>query len=206
MLAPSSTLAKGVISVGQRSRAIGTRKLASTRLASSSASVPSSTAESVVKVASNLKTLADVEDLVLTYGLTNGAGHGGSLRALGSAGEAGTVRPLCVVKVGGEVVSTPSMRNDLVASLRFMRDFGLLPVVVHGGGPQLNDELKKAGVEPQYVGGKSQVHAHNRWLLVSSRYCSWALAFLVCRCVRMDACYIYHGPLCLFTAYVCSSA
>jgi N-acetyl-gamma-glutamyl-phosphate reductase / acetylglutamate kinase len=26
-------------------------------------------------------------------------------------------------------------------------------VVVHGGGPQLNDELAKAGVEPQYIGG-----------------------------------------------------
>jgi N-acetyl-gamma-glutamyl-phosphate reductase / acetylglutamate kinase len=26
-------------------------------------------------------------------------------------------------------------------------------VVIHGGGPQLNDELAKAGVQPEYIGG-----------------------------------------------------
>jgi acetylglutamate kinase len=61
------------------------------------------------------------------------------------------VRPLVVVKVGGEVITKDL--PALVSSLRFLRDFGLLPVVVHGGGPQLNDELAKAGVAPQYIGG-----------------------------------------------------
>jgi len=61
------------------------------------------------------------------------------------------VRPLVVVKVGGEVI-TKDIAN-LVSSLRFMRASGLLPIVIHGGGPQLNDELAKAGVSPQYIGG-----------------------------------------------------
>ena len=25
--------------------------------------------------------------------------------------------------------------------------------MIHGGGPQLNDELAKAGVQPEYIGG-----------------------------------------------------
>jgi acetylglutamate kinase len=62
-----------------------------------------------------------------------------------------SVRPIAVVKVGGEVITKEP--EVLTRSLRFLRDQGLQPVVVHGGGPQLNDELAKAGVEPQYIGG-----------------------------------------------------
>jgi len=85
--------------------------------------------------------MSDVEDLAVTYGVARNA----------TVSPGGPVRPLCIVKVGGEVV----MKDlpNLVASLRYLRDFGLLPVVVHGGGPQLNDELAKAGVQPQYIGG-----------------------------------------------------
>ncbi|TDH65169.1 hypothetical protein CCR75_009585 [Bremia lactucae] len=34
-----------------------------------------------------------------------------------------------------------------------MKDTGLFPILVHGAGPQMNAELSKQGVEPQYVGG-----------------------------------------------------
>ena len=88
-----------------------------------------------------MRSAADVEDLAMTYGVPVNA----------TVAPGGPVRPLCVVKVGGEVI-TKDLPN-LIASLRFLRDFGLLPVVVHGGGPQLNDELAKAGVEPSYIGG-----------------------------------------------------
>lgn len=108
------------------------------RLASTGG-VPPGTAASVVHIATNLRATADVEDLVLTYGVPN-------------AHIPSRVRPLAVVKVGGEVIAKDI--DNLVASLRFMREFGLLPVVIHGGGPQLNDELAKAGVQPQYIGGE----------------------------------------------------
>ena len=94
----------------------------------------------VRSLAANLRSAADVEDLVMTWGAPNP-----------SLAPAGPVRPLVVVKVGGEVITKDL--PALVSSLRFLRDFGLLPVVVHGGGPQLNDELAKAGVAPQYIGG-----------------------------------------------------
>lgn len=53
--------------------------------------------------------------------------------------------------MGGDVVANDLV--NLVNSLRFLRQSGFMPVVVHGGGPQVNDELKKAGVEPQYIKG-----------------------------------------------------
>ncbi|KAI9907596.1 hypothetical protein PsorP6_004532 [Peronosclerospora sorghi] len=56
-----------------------------------------------------------------------------------------------VIKIGGEVVINEL--ETLVESLRFMKDTGLFPILVHGAGPQMNAELDKQGVEPQYVGG-----------------------------------------------------
>ncbi|CAI5726253.1 unnamed protein product [Peronospora destructor] len=61
------------------------------------------------------------------------------------------VKHTTVIKVGGEVIINEL--GTLIESLRFMKDTGLFPILVHGAGPQMNDELDKKGVEPQYVGG-----------------------------------------------------
>lgn len=56
-----------------------------------------------------------------------------------------------VVKVGGAV-----LRDDLEAltsSLAFLQDVGLTPIVVHGAGPQLDEELAAAGIEKRTVDG-----------------------------------------------------
>jgi bifunctional N-acetylglutamate synthase/kinase len=54
-----------------------------------------------------------------------------------------------VVKVGGAV-----LRDDidaLVSSLAFLQQVGLTPIVVHGAGPQLDEEMRKAGIEKRTV-------------------------------------------------------
>ncbi|KAG2891024.1 hypothetical protein PC115_g19337 [Phytophthora cactorum] len=56
-----------------------------------------------------------------------------------------------VIKIGGDVIIHEL--ETLIESLRFMKDTGLFPILVHGAGPQMNVELDKQGVEPQYVGG-----------------------------------------------------
>lgn len=56
-----------------------------------------------------------------------------------------------VVKVGGAV-----LRDDLDAlasSLAFLQDVGLTPIVVHGAGPQLDEEMAGAGIEKRTVDG-----------------------------------------------------
>lgn len=56
-----------------------------------------------------------------------------------------------VVKVGGAV-----LRDDLDAlssSLAFLQDVGLTPIVVHGAGPQLDEEMAAAGIVKQTVDG-----------------------------------------------------
>ncbi|NDK37614.1 acetylglutamate kinase [Pseudoxanthomonas gei] len=56
-----------------------------------------------------------------------------------------------VVKVGGAV-----LRDDLDAltsSLSFLQEVGLTPIVVHGAGPQLDEEMSAAGISKQTVDG-----------------------------------------------------
>ena len=49
-----------------------------------------------------------------------------------------------VIKVGGAVVE--ENLDELAKQLAFLYRVGLLPVVVHGGGPQLNKALQNAGM------------------------------------------------------------
>jgi acetylglutamate kinase len=56
-----------------------------------------------------------------------------------------------VVKVGGAI-----LRDDLealVSSLSFLQQVGLTPIVLHGAGPQLDEQLQIAGIEKQTVDG-----------------------------------------------------
>lgn len=56
-----------------------------------------------------------------------------------------------VIKVGGAVI-----RDDLdglAAALAFLQTVGLSPVVVHGGGPQLDAALGEAGIEADRIDG-----------------------------------------------------
>ena len=56
-----------------------------------------------------------------------------------------------VVKVGGAV-----LRDDLdalVSSLSFLQQVGLTPIVVHGGGPQLDEEMQQAGIAKETQDG-----------------------------------------------------
>jgi len=56
-----------------------------------------------------------------------------------------------VVKVGGAI-----LRDDLdalVSSLAFLQQVGLTPIVLHGAGPQLDEEMKSAGIDKRIVDG-----------------------------------------------------
>jgi N-acetyl-gamma-glutamyl-phosphate reductase/acetylglutamate kinase len=56
-----------------------------------------------------------------------------------------------VIKVGGAILT--DYIDVLCASLRNLNQMGLYPVIIHGGGPQLNGLLQEAGVEPKYNEG-----------------------------------------------------
>ncbi|WP_404546885.1 acetylglutamate kinase [Dyella jejuensis] len=56
-----------------------------------------------------------------------------------------------VVKVGGAVLRDELA--DLTSSLTFLQQVGLTPIVLHGAGPQLDEELQAAGITKQTING-----------------------------------------------------
>lgn len=56
-----------------------------------------------------------------------------------------------VIKVGGAILT--DHLDSLVSALSQLYHMGLYPVIVHGGGPQLNKLLEEAGIEPEYEEG-----------------------------------------------------
>lgn len=58
-----------------------------------------------------------------------------------------------VVKYGGHAMVDESLKEDFARDITLMKFVGLNPVVVHGGGPQINKTLEKMGIRPQFVRG-----------------------------------------------------
>lgn len=56
-----------------------------------------------------------------------------------------------VVEIGGQLLR--DNLDELCRSFALLYELGLYPVIVHGAGPQLNQRLQSAGVEPQFEEG-----------------------------------------------------
>ena len=61
---------------------------------------------------------------------------------------------IVVVKFGGNAMGDQDAMADFARDIVLMRQVGLNPVVVHGGGPMINDLLGRLGIESQWVRGK----------------------------------------------------
>jgi acetylglutamate kinase len=57
-----------------------------------------------------------------------------------------------VIKVGGAVIQ--SDLENLVTSLAFLNEVGLRPIIIHGGGPKLSDELNKRKIKFSFLNGQ----------------------------------------------------
>ncbi|MBW0271890.1 acetylglutamate kinase [Nocardia sp. MH4] len=58
-----------------------------------------------------------------------------------------------VVKYGGNAMVDDELKAAFAADMAFLRTVGVHPVVVHGGGPQINAMLKKLGMAGEFRGG-----------------------------------------------------
>jgi acetylglutamate kinase len=58
-----------------------------------------------------------------------------------------------VVKYGGAAMKDGSLKADVIRDIVFMSFVGMRPIVVHGGGPEINSWLDKLGIEPQFKNG-----------------------------------------------------
>ena len=59
-----------------------------------------------------------------------------------------------VIKFGGHAMGDDAAMANFARDVVLMRQVGVNPVIVHGGGPQINELLAKLGVEAKFVRGK----------------------------------------------------
>jgi acetylglutamate kinase len=60
---------------------------------------------------------------------------------------------IVVVKYGGNAMTDDALKTAFAADMVALRDAGIHPVVVHGGGPQISAMLKKLGIQGEFKGG-----------------------------------------------------
>lgn len=58
-----------------------------------------------------------------------------------------------VVKYGGAAMKDSTLKDKVIRDIVFLASVGVRPVVVHGGGPEINTWLDKLGIEPQFKEG-----------------------------------------------------
>lgn len=58
-----------------------------------------------------------------------------------------------VIKYGGNAMTDENIKKMVMGDLVLLRQIGVNVVLVHGGGPEINDALKKMNIETEFVGG-----------------------------------------------------
>ena len=62
-----------------------------------------------------------------------------------------------VIKYGGNAMSESSSIQSFCEDVALLKQSGLHPVIVHGGGPQIGLMLEKRGIETRFEGGMRTV-------------------------------------------------
>ncbi len=58
-----------------------------------------------------------------------------------------------VIKYGGHAMLNPELKEGVLTDAVLMKYVGINPVIVHGGGPDITNMLKRVGKESHFVGG-----------------------------------------------------
>ncbi len=58
-----------------------------------------------------------------------------------------------VIKYGGNAMTDPQLKESFASDVVLLKLVGMNPVVVHGGGPQINEMLDKLGKKGEFIQG-----------------------------------------------------
>ena len=59
-----------------------------------------------------------------------------------------------VIKFGGHAMGSDAAMDSFARDVVLMQQVGVNPVIVHGGGPMINDMLKRLDIQSHFVDGK----------------------------------------------------
>ncbi|MBM4053327.1 MAG: acetylglutamate kinase [Planctomycetes bacterium] len=60
---------------------------------------------------------------------------------------------IIIIKFGGSAMSDEKILTNVLQDTVFMKTVGMMPILVHGGGPHISKEMEKRGLQPKFVEG-----------------------------------------------------
>lgn len=65
-----------------------------------------------------------------------------------------------VIKYGGNAMTDEKLKRSFAQNIIMMKQVGINPVVVHGGGPQIGDMLNRLSIQSEFIDGMRVTNAH----------------------------------------------
>jgi acetylglutamate kinase len=63
-------------------------------------------------------------------------------------------RKVVVIKIGGSTMTDAKILPSVVRDVVFLEQVGVWPIIVHGGGPRITEEMERRGLKANFVKGR----------------------------------------------------
>jgi len=75
---------------------------------------------------------------------------------------------IVVIKYGGSAMKENKLRQNFARDVALMRQIGIFPVLVHGGGPQIERNLKKSNIKSVFIDGLRKTDENSIKIIVKT--------------------------------------
>ena len=75
---------------------------------------------------------------------------------------------IVVIKYGGSAMKENKLRQNFARDIALMRQIGIFPVLVHGGGPQIEKNLKKSNIRSVFIDGLRKTDENSIKIIVKT--------------------------------------
>ena len=75
---------------------------------------------------------------------------------------------IVVIKYGGSAMKENKLRQNFARDIALMRQIGIFPVLVHGGGPQIEVNLKKSSIKSVFIDGLRKTDENSIKIIVKT--------------------------------------
>ena len=75
---------------------------------------------------------------------------------------------IVVIKYGGSAMKENKLRQNFARDIALMRQIGIFPVLVHGGGPQIERNLKKSNIKSVFFDGLRKTDENSIKIIVKT--------------------------------------
>lgn len=63
-------------------------------------------------------------------------------------------RKVVVIKIGGSTMTDKTILPSVVRDVVFLEQIGFFPILCHGGGPRITEEMERRGLKANFIKGR----------------------------------------------------